>query len=113
MNEQHISDEQLTLHYYGDAEQAAEMDAHLRACAACRHSFELLKSVLATVETSPAMSVPPRGEDFAGQVWRQLAPKLGAAPQRAWWQINWSAWRTPQRWALAGALAALLVAAFF
>jgi anti-sigma factor RsiW len=111
-SENHISEEQLTLHYYGDAERAPEVEAHLRACAECRRCFERLKSVLAEVEASPEMAVPPRGEDYAGEVWRALEPKLGAAPRRAWWRMDWSEWRATQRWATAGALAAMLLGAF-
>jgi len=28
----HLSEEQIVLHYYGDAEEAAEVERHLAAC---------------------------------------------------------------------------------
>jgi hypothetical protein len=110
-NVQHISEEQLTLHYYGDAENAGAVDAHLGECPACRRSFETLKSVLASVEASAEMNAPPRGEEYGAELWRRIEPKLEAPwPRR--WRLFGGAGIFPQRWAAGLAMAALLMAAF-
>jgi hypothetical protein len=55
-----------------------------------------------------ALPVPDAGEDYGARVWRQLAPRL---PERraSWWQTFFPT----QRLAVAGAMAALVVAAFY
>jgi hypothetical protein len=101
----HPSEEQLTLFYYGDAEDAASFEQHLAACAACRASFAALKQALAAVESAP---VPERGAGYGREVWARLEPRLDERP--GW---SWLDWFQPKRVALAGALGALLVVAFY
>ena len=91
---------------------------HLRACAACRASDEAIARVLAAVDAAP---VPERDAFYGARVWRQIESRLGTTPRRVW---NWDAWLArrgglarwsglaPRRWAAAGALAAVIVAAF-
>jgi predicted anti-sigma-YlaC factor YlaD len=103
----HLSDETLILHYYGElpAEEGSGADTHLAACAACRAEYARLQRVLAAVNTAP---VPERAPGYEADVWARLQPRL---PDRrpSWWAAL--AWR-PGRWALAGGLAALVLAAF-
>ena len=35
----HLSEEQIVLHYYGDADDAAGIERHLAGCAECRDEF--------------------------------------------------------------------------
>jgi len=114
MNTNHLSESELALHYYGDAEDAAAADRHLEECEACRREFQRLQAVLSSVE----MPVPEPGRNYETRVWSRLAPQLepleeprteAAAPSRAASSI-WAAW---QSWASLGAVAALIAAAFF
>lgn len=108
----HLSEEQIVLHFYGDADDAAGIETHLRECAECRRALETLKSVLAAVDASPAMQAPERGADYSEWVWQKLSPQLAEEKRVAWWRMDWAARMRPQRWALAGAMAALLIVAF-
>lgn len=100
----HPNEEQLVLFYYGDADDLAAIEQHLAECDACRASFDALKQTCAVMESLP---VPQRGAGYGREVWARLAPRLDRP--RAW---SWREWFQPQRLALAGALAALLVVAF-
>ncbi len=110
----HLNEEQLILYHYGEeaycepAERRA-VDEHLAACNECRSSYESLQRVLAAVETLP---VPDRAEGYGSEVWTRLRPQLDAAPDKTA-LTGWAWWIAPQRWALAGAVAALLIVAFF
>ena len=125
----HIDTEQLILYYYGepDSVDRAAIEAHLVVCDRCRAERDALNRTLAAVSSVP---VPERAASYGQEVWQRLEPQLkhgsagilpagyGAARERAsqrepaprsrW--LDGFAW---QRWALGGALAALLVAAFF
>jgi hypothetical protein len=111
----HLNEEQLVLLYYGEEEyrDAARRRAatqHLEACAECRAHYAALVRVLAAVETLP---VPERAEEsYGSEVWARLRPRLDGAPGKES-RLGWNWWIAPQRWALAGAMAALLWAAFY
>jgi hypothetical protein len=99
---QHLEEEDLILHFYGETGSAAE--PHLASCAECRGQYQALQRVLNTlVDPAP---VPHRGEDYSDQVWSRIAPKLG---KREWL----SAWLAPKRWVPALVAAALVIIAFF
>jgi hypothetical protein len=102
----HLSEDQLILHFYREGEAAShrEVEEHLRACAPCRASYEALRQILAAVDT---VAAPERREDYEEEVWKRLRPRL--LPLR---QPRWGTWLRPQRWALAGAMAAALVVTF-
>lgn len=110
----HPSEEQLTLYCCGEAEDRAAIEEHVAECEACRASLDAMKRVLAAVESVP---VPERSEDYAWRVWQRIEPQLG---QRGGWNshllrlfpLPWRAWFRPQRLVLAGAMAALIVAAY-
>ena len=110
----HLNEEQLVLYYYGEeayreAAKRREVAEHLAACVDCRFRFESLQRVLAAVE---AMPVPERAEGYGSEVWARLRPRLDSAPGKESW-ASWNWWFAPQRWALAGAMAVLLIVAFF
>jgi hypothetical protein len=101
----HLSESELALHYYGDADDPAAAKRHLAECAQCRLEFAQLQAVLAAV-TMPA---PEPAAGYETEVWNNLRAHLPERRQaRSWW---WLA--MPQRWAAAGALAGIIVAAFF
>ena len=109
----HLSESELTLHYYGDAEDTAAADRHLAECESCRQEFKRIQAVLSSVE----MPVPELGRNYEVRVWSRLASQLEPAqtPKEADTLPRssshiWAAW---QRWTAVGALAALIAAAFF
>jgi hypothetical protein len=99
----HLSEEQLILHYYSEAEDAAPIERHLDECTACRAAYGSLERLLNLME---AMPVPERRADYETRVWRRLEPHLARR-----WHIPVPV--APWRWAAPGmAMAALLVGAF-
>lgn len=101
----HLKEEQLIAYRYGDAEDRLAIEAHLHDCGECRKEYERLQSVLAALD---AMAEPERDETYGRRVWQQIAPRLSARQQK--WA--WLGWMDSRRWAAAGAVAALAVAAF-
>lgn len=107
----HVSDEEITLHYYGEASDFSGVERHLASCPDCRVRFEAIQGVLNTIEAPEA---PWRPERYGAQVWDRIAPELRRRRGRrtfgpaAWWprRLVWS----PGRAALAGACAALALA---
>ena len=107
----HLTEEQLILHYYGEeADAAAGADTlanehHLEICGECRALYGSLVRVLNVVDSLP---VPERGEGYGAQVWSRIERRLPA--RRRWFSFAHPGFR----WALtAGALAGLMLAAFF
>ena len=100
----HLSEDELILHYYDEVDRAdeARLASHLASCAECQAARERLARVMAMVDTAAPVEAPPGFERIA---WARLEPKLDG--NRA--SVSWS-W-FPQ-WALAGGVAALVLAAF-
>jgi len=104
----HLSEEQLILYRYGEPQDAARetIERHLATCSGCRSEYEKLQWVLATVDEQP---VPKRSEEYVGEVWRNLQPRLAKASLR---RRVVRGWFGMPRWMAVGAVAALVVAAF-
>jgi hypothetical protein len=100
MNDDHISEEQLVLLYYGEAGNAEPIDSHLSQCEHCRAEYRALQTVLNTVDTAP---VPDRGADYGNEVWRRIERRVGARRNMRW--LSW--------WIWAPAATAMLVLAFW
>src|SRR5579863_8470797 len=103
----HLSEEQLVLFHYGEADEANDrrtLEQHLASCDVCRSRYEDLDRALALFEDLP---IPDRPADYGQTVWMRLRPRLTEKPGSTWAGVF-----SPRRWALAGALAALLVVAF-
>lgn len=100
----HLSEEQIVLHCYGDAEEAEEVRRHLEACADCRDEFDRLRSMLKQIEP---VEVPDPPAGFEEKAWLNLRDRLPAKRSgfRQWFL-------SAPRWAVAGAAAVLLIAAF-
>jgi hypothetical protein len=95
----HFSEEELLEGYYGEG----QLDAHLAECPECRARFAALREVLDAARDYPA---PPRSSEYGSQVWARLVPRLPAVKQR-------KPWFRAFQWAMAPALAVLLLVAFF
>ena len=116
----HLSEEQIVLHYYGDADAPGEVEQHLSACAECRAEFERLQSMLKQIEP---LEVPEPASSFEEKTWLNIRDRLAekgsffrrlfgrrtlngapATPRGwAWWD---------GKWAVAGLMAVLVVGAF-
>ena len=105
---QHLTEDDLVLHYYGELDGAAagRTEQHLSSCGDCRDSFVRLQRVMAAVDALPEPVLP---DGFERTVWARLAPAI-AAPRRGW--FSWFA-LTPAPLALAAAVVVLVTAAFF
>lgn len=95
----HVSDEDLVLHYYGEA---AEADAHLASCVTCTTRARELAAFLGAV---PGDDVPERGEHYGLEVWQRVRPHLEA--RRPWWKVP------VVQWGLAAAAVAIIAASSF
>ena len=73
----HLSEEELVLRFYGEAEAPAALEAHLGECPVCRQADEALRLALTAADAWPA---PERGEGYGAQVWARLAPRLEPRP---------------------------------
>ncbi len=101
----HMNEEELIAYREGVAAERAGIAEHLVACEECRAELEKIEAVLAALDTLP---VPDPGDDYGRRVWQHIASRLPEKRVR-WWQT----WVEPKRLAAVGAVAALLVAAFF
>jgi hypothetical protein len=102
----HPSEQDLVLYFYGDSPKTAAMERHLADCSACAVEFTKLRATLSAIE----FPVPERASDYETQLWSTLRPRLEQvdAPKRSFWTSALQ----PRRWATAGALAAIIIAAF-
>lgn len=101
----HVTDEELLLDFYGES-STADRDArrtHLASCHACRALDREMRAVLAMVDSAP---VAPAPEGFGREMWARVEPHISARTTSGSW------WRMPSRWALAGGVAVMVVAAF-
>ena len=69
----HLSEEQIVLHYYGDAEEAAEVERHLAGCPECRAEFARVQSTLQQIEP---LEVPEPPAGFEEKTWLNLRDRL-------------------------------------
>jgi hypothetical protein len=95
---QHLEEEDLILHFYGETGSAAE--PHLSDCADCRGRYQALMRVLNSVEME---NIPHRSAEYEDEIWNRLAPKLGH-------RSRWTHWLMPKLWIPAlGALIVLVI----
>ncbi|HUI76207.1 MAG TPA: zf-HC2 domain-containing protein [Candidatus Acidoferrum sp.] len=100
----HPGEVQLIAYRDGEMKEQMKIQEHLKECARCRAELERIETVLAAMN---AMPVPDPGEDYGRRVWQQISPRLQEKAAR-WWQ----GWFEPRRLVAAGAVAALVIAAF-
>jgi hypothetical protein len=101
----HLSEEQIVLHYYGDAEDTTEVERHLAACPECRAEFAHVQSMLQQIEP---LEVPEPAAGFEEKTWLNLRDRI---PEKGSF-LRWLLKPSPQKWAFAGVMAVLLAAAF-
>jgi hypothetical protein len=103
-SQNHLSEEQIVLHYYGDAEDAPEIERHLAACTECQAEFARIQATLKQIEP---LEVPEPLAIFEEKTWLNLRDRLPA--KGSFFQRLFGA---QQKWVLAGAMVLLLAAAF-
>jgi anti-sigma factor RsiW len=96
----HMTQEQLVDHYYGEPQGSLDVDRHLAECDQCRTQYQTLKRVLNSVEGYP---VPEPAANYEARLWKKIAPEV--SPRAA---SSYSRW-----WISAAAIAAMVVVAFF
>ena len=102
-----LSDEELVLYYYGEAPDPEEIERFLESSKEEQRRYAELSRVLDTVEEPP---LPEKSATYGASVWRRLGPQL---EKKSWLESwSWEALRPRREWALAGAMALLLVVAF-
>jgi len=100
----HLTEEQLILHYYGEEGETLAAEQHLEACEECRAVYGSLQRVLNVVDSMP---VPSRSASYGAEVWGRIESRIPGRRRFRWATVP--AWR----WATAGAVfAGLMVAAF-
>jgi hypothetical protein len=107
----HLSEEELVLHHFGDADRPAALEAHLEECESCRAA---LAAVRADLDAVRGPEPPERGASYGAEVWARLQPQL-AAPRVASIEEARATRPSRSRWRQARAplaLAASLVLAF-
>src|SRR5450759_328147 len=118
----HLSEEQLILHYYGETGETGEpgepgetgedaaagdtlaCERHLDECGECRALYASLQRVLNVVDGLP---MPERSADYGAQVWQRIERRIdhsAGARRRSLWMLP-ASWR----WAAAAAACAALM----
>lgn len=107
MTMEHLTDDDLVLHFYGELEAACDTRAmqHLSHCDGCRERYGQLQRVMAAVDSMPALTLP---DNFERAVWARLEPALPA--RRGW--LSWLV-LSPGNLAWATAVVLLVAGAFF
>ena len=109
----HPKEEELIAYHSGEEADRVGIAGHVADCPECRAELERIDAVLEAINSVP---VPDPGEDYGQRVWQQIAPRLPEKRGR-WWSFLFGGrgsvnWLAPRRWVAAGAIAALVVAAF-
>jgi hypothetical protein len=102
----HISEEELIDHYYGESAPASHMERHLKVCAKCAARYSALERDLSSVKS---LVPPERGEGYGEEVWRSIRGSLTAYEGRKW---KWPGLGFRRPLVLATACALLMAAAF-
>src|SRR5712671_7422828 len=109
----HPKEEELIAYQDGQLENRAMITAHLADCPQCQAELARIDALLAAINSIP---VPEPAEDYGQRVWQQISPRF--PENRAhWWDFLFTeprtvGWLAPRRWVAAGAIAALVLAAF-
>ena len=103
---QHLSEDELILHYYGETERAddSRIVSHLATCAECQSANQQLRRVMTLVDTAAPVEAPA---GFERTAWARLEPSIDAKREGGWRGF----FAFPQ-FAMAGGVAALVLAAF-
>jgi hypothetical protein len=109
----HPKEEELIAYHDGGAAGSEAIAKHLGDCPECQTELARIDALLAALNTIP---VPDPGDDYGQRVWQQISPRLPER-RRHWRDFLFSEpnrvqWFAPRRLAAAGAIVALVLAAF-
>lgn len=104
----HLGEDDLILYFYGEAPKTDAAAQHLVDCSICREEYARLRATLSAID----LPIPERAPDYEAQLWSTLHPRLTEAVAEVKNRSFWSAAFQPRRWAITGALATIVVAAF-
>ena len=99
----HLTEAEMILKHYNELRDTA-LESHLADCTECREELQRLSAALAKV---PQVKVPMLTENYGSQVWTKLRDRLPEKRQSWFAEVL-----RPGQWAVVGAMAVLLVAAF-
>jgi hypothetical protein len=103
----HLTQNELVLFYYREkgGVNRRQAEEHLQSCDLCRRELAGLAQALEAIESWP---IPERDENYGGEVWTRIRPRLKEGFGRRWHFLP------PLRaWALAATVAVLLIGAFW
>lgn len=92
------------LHCYGDASDGEAVERHLAECDECRTEFDKVKALLKEI---PAVEVPEPPAYLEQKLWLNLRDRLEVEKSPLWQRFL-----APSRWAIAAAVAVLVIGAF-
>jgi anti-sigma factor RsiW len=77
----HLSEDELILHYYGEAGRAdeARIESHLASCAECQFANDQLRRVMTLVDSAAPVEAPL---GFERSAWARLEPALDQQRRR-------------------------------
>jgi hypothetical protein len=101
----HVTEEELILHFYAEPTTDSRVADHVSTCGRCRLALDELREVLSLVTAEP---VPEPLDGLERRVWSRLEPEISR--RRASWLVR--LFDGMPRWALAGGVAAIVMAAF-
>ncbi|HET9184147.1 MAG TPA: hypothetical protein VFP59_18635 [Candidatus Angelobacter sp.] len=105
----HLSEQEIVLHFYGDAEDEGSVRQHLLECSHCRGEFERIQDLLGSI---PPLEVPEPDTYFENKVWLNVRDRLPSqVPARSVFRTAFQG-TALQKWALGGIMALLLAVAF-
>jgi hypothetical protein len=102
-----ITDDDLTLLYYGEHDDPA-LAATVAGSTELSARFDALSAELGQID---ALTPPQRADDYGSDVWQQISSRLADEPEKT--PRKWSAWLTAARqprFSWAGALSLVMVA---
>jgi hypothetical protein len=103
----HYTEDDLILYHYGEAPHRDRIECHLQECEPCAATYRDIGRTLALVGD---LDVPERDERYGLEMWQRIRHDL--PPQEMPWGSSFRGLMAWHRFALVGASAMLIVAAF-
>jgi len=100
----HLTEEQIVLHCFGDANNSQAIERHLKICAECRGEFEQVRGLLQEIPATPAPEPPAYLEQ---KVWLNLRDRLPRHRASVWRELF-----ANSKWVITSVMAILVIAAF-
>ena len=76
---EHISEDDLTLYYYGEGRRRDVIERHIDECRACTPLYAEVAGTLAMIA---AAETPERGDQYGLEMWQRIRPQAANASRR-------------------------------